>query len=76
MNYNRYWDLHLCSVYSADDVIKDKPFFTHRGTKYRYDFLKDMQRQGDYREGKAEGYDSGAWATLMSRANARVLDSS
>jgi hypothetical protein len=76
MNYNRYWDLHLCSVYSADDAIEDKPFFTHRGTKYRYDFLKDMQRQGDYREAKAEGYESGAWATLMSRANAKVLDSS
>jgi hypothetical protein len=78
MNYNRYWDLHLCSVYSADDANRDKPkpFFTDGGTKYRYDFLKDMQRQGDYREGKAEGYDSGAWATLMSRANARVLDSS
>lgn len=76
MNYNRYWDLHLCSVYSAADKLKDKPFFTHRGTKYRYDFLEDMQRQGDYREGKAEGYDSGAWATLMSRTNARVLDSS
>jgi hypothetical protein len=78
MNYNRYWDLHLCSsTFTAED--KQDPrydFFTHRGTEYRYDFLGDMQRQGDYREAKAEGYESGAWATLMSRANATVLDSS
>jgi hypothetical protein len=78
MNYNRYWDLHLCSsTFTAEDKQDPKyNFFTHRGTEYRYDFLGDMQRQGDYREAKAEGYESGAWATLMSRANARVLDSS
>lgn len=78
MNYNRYLDLHLCSTTFSDDDERspDTDFFTHRGTKYRYDFLEDMQRQADYRETKAEGYESGAWAKLNSRENAIVLDSS
>jgi len=78
MNYNRYLDLHLCSTTFSVDNERDptKDFFTHRGIKYRYDFLSDMQKQADYRESKAEGYESGAWAKLRSRENSRVLGSS
>jgi hypothetical protein len=78
MNYSRYWDLHLCcSTIKAEwKSERGKKFFTHRGTEYRYDFLDDMKTQSDYRESKQEGYESGAWARLFSRENARVLDSS
>jgi hypothetical protein len=78
MNYNRYWDLHLCcsTIQAKWKRDRKKKFFTHRGTEYRYDFLDDMKTQAAYRESKQEGYESGAWARLFSRENARVLDSS
>ena len=68
-NYNRYLDLHLCSsTYTAEDEAdEDCNFFNHRGSRYRYDFIKDMQAQANYRGGKDEGYSGG---------NMRVLDSS
>ena len=75
MNYNRYWDLHLCSELVSDKARAKGNTFTHRGTEYRYDFLTDMEKQREYRTGmKTEGYDSGWMAALRSRSNARILD--
>ena len=77
-NYNRYLDLHLCtSTMPAPGGLKDpKHYFTHRGREYLYDFMKDINRQQNYRENKNEGVQSGFWSWMKSESNARLLSSS
>lgn len=72
MNYNRYLDLHLCT--SSDiAAIKAKGksrscFFTSNGKQYFYEFPQDIMKQMRYREGKNEGFTSGA------TGNCRIVD--
>jgi len=60
-NYNRYLDIHLCTIATAALEGQFRPatyssLYFGKATKYFYEFNYDIRRQMRYRDSKAEGF--------------------